>query len=116
MTYMSGFQMGIFVDHSTAYLSGMMFLRCNRTHQGTLASYPHPTPMRFDVRPTSPAWLLENDHGGCAGCDAGLPPTAGQAENLTTRRLSEKLSVSCKMLVILLNGASIYSIRHPRAP
>jgi len=95
--------MGIFIEHSIAYLSGMMFLRCNRTHQGTLASCSPLTPMRLDVRPTSSACLLENNHGGRAGCDGMNSSYCGPSRKSHNAKAPAKLSVPRKMLVILLN-------------
>jgi len=100
---MSGFQMGIFIEHSIAYLSGMMFLRCNRTHQGTLASCSPLTPMRLDVRPTSSACLLENNYGGRVGCFGMTSSYCGPSRKSHNTKALEQLSVPRKRLVILSN-------------
>ena len=103
MTYMSGFQTSIFVEHSIAYLSGMMFLRCNRTSEGTLTSYFPPMPMCFEVRPTSSTCLLENYPGGRAGCFGMTSSCCGPSRKSHNAKAPEKLSVPCKILVILSN-------------
>ena len=91
-------------EHSIAYLSGMMFLRCNQTHPGrTLANYSPPMPMRFDVRSTSSACLLENNHGGRAGCDGMNSSYCGPSRKSHNAKAPAKLSVPRKMLVILFN-------------
>jgi len=81
----------------------MMFLRCNRTSEGTLTSYFPPMPMCFEVRPTSSTCLLENNPGGRAGCFGMTSSCCGPSRKSHNAKAPEKLSVPCKILVILSN-------------